>query len=91
MQEDAIWSRQIAVTIGGRIRSLREERGWNRSDLAEQVGAAYSTVALWEDGSHPPKLEALLLLMGVFNLHSLEELVKGPFGTASLLAMRKKQ
>jgi hypothetical protein len=50
------------------------------------------TRGLWTDLPILPSglLEALLL-RGAFNLHSLEELVQDPFGTTSLLAMRKKQ
>ncbi len=36
--------------IGGRIKDVRQERGWTQEELAQKVGVSRSAVAQWETG-----------------------------------------
>lgn len=38
-------------TMGTRIRTLREARGWSQSELGDAVGVSKSAVSQWEDDS----------------------------------------
>lgn len=84
------WTQEIAKHVGDRIRSMRSERGISRDDLALLLGVGYNSVAGWENGLRPPKLDSLLLLTEALRLHSIEELLGGPFGTQILLERRNK-
>lgn len=54
--------------VGGRIRALRNERGWSQDELAERAGVSPRTVHSLEKGEHTPqpkKLRAVLDALGV--------------------------
>lgn len=50
-----------------RIKFLREENGLTQQDLAERLGGAKSTVAMYEKGDRKPSLEVLVKLSEIFN------------------------
>jgi transcriptional regulator with XRE-family HTH domain len=48
------------------ISELREERGWTRAQLAQQVGVSVETVEYWERGLQQPFDDELRRLATVF-------------------------
>lgn len=84
-----IWTREIANHVGSRIAAVRSQKGLSREALANSIGVRYNAVADWEKGVRLPKLESLLLLTQALALHSVEELLGGPFGTQTLLDRRR--
>lgn len=50
-----------------RIKFLREENGLTQQDLAERLGGAKSTVAMYEKEDRKPSLEVLVKLSEIFN------------------------
>lgn len=50
-----------------RIKFLREENGLTQQDLANKLGGAKSTVAMYEKGDRKPSLEVLIKLSEIFN------------------------
>lgn len=55
-------------TINDRIRTSRDKKGWNQSDLARAIGVTPQTVQQWENGKTSPrnkKIDALAQALGV--------------------------
>ncbi len=48
--------------IGGRIKALREARGWTQEGLAEHSGLHRNTIVRMETGAQAPSLDAYLLV-----------------------------
>ena len=48
-----------AATLGGRLRTAREARGWSVAQLAGRVGVTVTTVARWERDRSRPRLRQL--------------------------------
>lgn len=61
------------MTVGEKIRELREAKGITQKKLAEKIGATNSNVCNWETGRCDPNLFSCILLADVFNV-SLDEL-----------------
>lgn len=76
--------------MGARIKAVRTKKGISREALAALIGVRYNAATDWEKGMRPPKLESLLLLTHALALHSVEELLGGPFGTQALLDRRRQ-
>jgi transcriptional regulator with XRE-family HTH domain len=51
-----------AAWIGGRIREMREARGWSRTDLAEAAGVSMRAVTQWERNEREPSWGNVLAL-----------------------------
>lgn len=69
------------MDVGGRVREIRNEKGYSQDVLAERANVARSTVARLELGDVNPTvtmLEKLAVGLGV----DLEELVRDPLGVA---------
>lgn len=56
---DAYEAARLAYELGGRIRDLREQRGWNQTQLARHAGMTQSAVARFEAGGTIPTLPVL--------------------------------
>lgn len=58
----------MAETIAGRIRALREERGWSKLELARRVGGKNPrpAVYLWESGKRIPTGDTIAKLAEIF-------------------------
>lgn len=55
------------TTTGNRIAIAREEKGWNQSELARQLGVTPQSVQAWEAGRNvprPQKMQQLSRLLG---------------------------
>lgn len=50
-----------------RIKQLRENLGFSQKDLAEKIGGAPSSIAMYEKGDRKPSLEVLVKLSEIFN------------------------
>ena len=50
-----------------RIKQLREEFGFSQNELAEKLGGAPSSIAMYEKGDRKPSLEVLIKLSDIFN------------------------
>lgn len=49
--------------VGARVRSLREDRGWTRAELAARSGVPRETVSRLEAGKRPPLADTVLRLL----------------------------
>ena len=50
----------MAMTIGERIKRLREKKGWNQTELANRSGVTQSLLSKIEKGSRPnPTMESV--------------------------------
>jgi transcriptional regulator with XRE-family HTH domain len=57
------------LSLGDRMRELRQERGWTRAALAEHAGLHESVVTAVEDGvTVPVGMDAIQRLAGAFGL-----------------------
>ena len=64
----------MAVTLGERLRDLREAAGWTQIELATRLGVANSTVSQYEGDRRVPDAETLLRLAQLFKV-SLDHLL----------------
>lgn len=62
------------TTLGTRLRSLRQERGWNQTELGQRADLAQSEVSRYESGAATPNLANLLRLARALDV-SLDVLV----------------
>jgi ribosome-binding protein aMBF1 (putative translation factor) len=56
---DAYEAARLAFELGRRVRELREQRGWNQTQLAHEAGMTQSAVARFEAGGTIPTLPVL--------------------------------
>lgn len=52
-------------SIGKRIAFLREQKGWNQSELAREMGVTPQSVQAWEAGKNVPRQQKMKKLAGV--------------------------
>lgn len=50
-----------------RIKMLREEKGMTQQELADKIGGAKSTIAMYEKGDRKPSLEVIVKLSQIFD------------------------
>ena len=50
---------RLAFELGAEVRTLREERGWTQTELAERAGMTQSAMARFEAGGTIPTLPVL--------------------------------
>ncbi|MBO5004205.1 MAG: helix-turn-helix transcriptional regulator [Clostridia bacterium] len=50
-----------------RIKQLREEFDFSQNDLAQKIGGAPSSIAMYEKGERKPSLEVLVKLSEIFD------------------------
>jgi ribosome-binding protein aMBF1 (putative translation factor) len=56
---DAYEAARLAFELGRRVRELREQHGWNQTQLAHEAGRTQSAVARFEAGGTIPTLLVL--------------------------------
>ncbi len=61
------------MTVGNKIKELRQAEGLSQKQLAEKMGVNNSLVSWWETGRCEPNFFSLILLADTFNI-SLDEL-----------------
>lgn len=58
----------LPASVGGRIRELRKERGWNQRDLAAQANVTQTRLSKYENGTHQVPLGTLMRIASAFAL-----------------------
>jgi transcriptional regulator with XRE-family HTH domain len=66
----------ICISVGGRIRQLRTERGWRQIDLAESAEISENYVSDLEIGKKEICLRTLQTMAGAFEM-TLSDFLKG--------------
>lgn len=61
------------MTIGEKIKKLREEKEWSQSKLAEEISTHKNSIGGWETGKNEPSIFNCILLADVFDV-TLDEL-----------------
>ena len=54
--------------FGERIKMMRKLRGFNRTELAKQIGVSRPLIAAYENGTREPPLKNLIALIQVLNI-----------------------
>ena len=62
------------MTMGEKIKQLRNEKGLSQEKLAEELNVSRSAVAKWETDGGIPEIDNLIQLATVFDI-SLDELL----------------
>lgn len=75
--EVAAVSRELATLLGGRVRLLRNRKGWTVRTLEDRSGVARSLISKIESGKYLPEIPTIIALAIAFDVSSLEEM----FGT----------
>lgn len=65
-------------TLGGRLRQLRDQKGWTRKRLARRVGVTVSALWRLEADVWLPSLSVLVRLADALGVRTLDELVGRP-------------
>jgi len=66
----------LRKAFGGRIKTLRKQRGWTQKELAAKLDVRFAQLNKYESGLHVPPIEKLLALAEVFNT-TIDYLVTG--------------
>ena len=61
------------MTIGEKIKDLRELKNWSKSELAEKLGIHKNSIYLWETDKFEPTILNCISLADIFNV-TLDEL-----------------
>jgi len=64
------------MTLGQRIKRLRQERGWSQAQLGQKLGVHQKQISGYERNVHVPSTELLIRLADGFGV-SLDYLVPG--------------
>lgn len=79
-------ARQLASSLGDRVRDLRERRGMSQIELGRRPGLSYGTVRDIEDKvERERKLDTLVALALALDLSSLDELFAPPITPTSTI------
>ncbi len=70
------------MTLGQKIKKLRNEKGLTQKDLADQVHVTFQTVSKWEKDENEPDVSTLKELSKLFDV-TVDQLVNGEELTAS--------
>jgi transcriptional regulator with XRE-family HTH domain len=65
----------LEAVLAGRVRNLREDRGWSQRDAATRAGLSRAWWQRLEAGQLDPQLSDLLRLQRVFELATVEALL----------------
>ena len=64
------------MTLGQKIKSLRESRGLSKTDLSKRVDCPNRNIHHWEHDRHQPNIYHTKKLAEVFNM-TVDELLEG--------------
>ena len=62
------------MTLGEKIKSLRNKKGMTQESLAEELNVSRSTIAIWENDNGIPEISNLKLISRIFHV-SLDDLL----------------
>jgi len=67
-RSDTVLSNSAGETLGGRMRSLRSQRGLTQDDVAASLGVSVASVSYWESDRSLPKRGRLVDLAKLFGV-----------------------
>jgi len=56
------------MTLGDRIKRLRQERGWSQAQLSQKLKIHQKQISGYERGIHAPSIDLLIKLTEIFNV-----------------------
>ena len=62
------------MTLGQRIKKLRNEKGLTQKDLADKYHVTYQAVSKWENGKSKPNIDELKKLADLYDV-SINDLI----------------
>ena len=80
------------ASIGKRIRSARENRGWRQEEFAEKIGLSVTYTGMIERGEKVPKLETFIRIANVLEVsadHLLADVLKVGYNIKSSMLSEK--
>lgn len=80
--------KSLTRQVGGRIRSLRREHGWNLSDVSSKIGIPVSALSKFETGKQSMSYVRLLNLAELFGVELGELFDQRPSRQARVLGRR---
>ena len=67
----------MGLTMGDKIKNLREKAGMSQTELADKLGLSKSVISAYEKGVRNPSFKVLPLLAETFNVSELYFFEKG--------------
>lgn len=67
----------MGLTMGNKIKNLREKAGMSQTELADKLGLSKSVISAYEKGVRNPSYKVLPLLAETFNVSQLYFFEKG--------------
>ena len=59
---------QLQVTVGEKVRAMREKRGWTQAEFARKLKMHQPDLCDLEKGRHSPKLETIEKIADAFEV-----------------------
>jgi transcriptional regulator with XRE-family HTH domain len=56
------------MTLGDRIKQLRQQRGWSQAQLSKKLNVHQKQISGYERGVHSPSIELLVRIAELFNV-----------------------
>jgi transcriptional regulator with XRE-family HTH domain len=56
------------MTLGDRIKQLRQQRGWSQAQLSKKLNVHQKQISGYERGIHSPSIELLVRMAELFNV-----------------------
>lgn len=85
----------MGLTMGEKIKDLREKSGMTQTELANKVGVSKSVISAYEKGIRNPSYKVVPLIAKVFNVSQLYFFEKGewqkPSFTVDISDLTKEQ
>lgn len=76
------------MSIGQKIRNLREAHGWKQDDLANETGLNRASIGNYERGDRVPPVDAAKKIADAFNT-SVDRLISNDFGDFLLEVLKR--
>lgn len=67
----------MGLSMGTKIKNLREKAGMTQTELADKLGLSKSVISAYEKGIRNPSFKVLPLLASIFNVTELYFFEKG--------------
>ena len=74
----------MGLTMGNKIKKLREKAGMSQTELADKLGLSKSVISAYEKGIRNPSFKVLPLLAETFNVTELYFFEKGEWHNQSV-------
>lgn len=70
----------MGLSMGTKIKNLREKAGMSQTELADKLGLSKSVISAYEKGIRNPSFKVLPLLAKIFNVSETHFFEKGEWG-----------